>query len=48
MDATRFPSVVLYFKAVPKTGSECCVRETKGFPCGLKGYFEILMLTCQK
>jgi len=44
----RFPSLALHFKAVLKTGSECCVWETKGFSCGLKIYFEILILTFQK
>jgi len=48
MDATRFPSLALHFKAVLKTGSGCCVWETKGFSCGLKIYFEILILAFQK
>ena len=37
MDATRFPS---------RQG--CHVWETKGFSCGLKIYFKILILTFQK
>jgi hypothetical protein len=48
MDATRLPSLALHFKAVLKTGSGCGVWETKGFSCGLKIYFEILILTFQK
>ncbi|MDN5512098.1 hypothetical protein [Acinetobacter sp.] len=48
MDATRFPSLALHFKAVLKTGSGCCVGEIKDFSCGLKIYFEILILTSQK
>ena len=37
MDATRFPS---------RQGGRAW--ETKGFSCGLKIYFEILILTFQK
>jgi hypothetical protein len=48
MDATCFPSLALHFKAVLKTGSGRRVWETKGFSCGLKIYFEILILTSQK
>ncbi|MEJ2898540.1 hypothetical protein [Acinetobacter sp. NS-4] len=48
MDATRFPSLALHFKAGLKTGSGCRVWEIKGFSCGLKIYFEILILTFQK
>ena len=40
--------LALRFKAVLKTGSGCRVWETKGFSCGLKIYFEILILTFQK
>ena len=47
LDATRFPSLALHFKAVLKTGSGSRVWETKGFSCGLKIYFEILILTFQ-
>ncbi len=48
MDATRFPSLALHLKAVLKTGSGCHVWETKGFSCGLKIHFKILILTFQK
>jgi hypothetical protein len=48
MDATRFPSLALHFKAVLKTGSGGRVWETQGFSCGLQIYFEILILTFQK
>ncbi|NNG81959.1 hypothetical protein HLH16_08335 [Acinetobacter sp. ANC 5378] len=48
MDATRFPSLALHFKAVLKTSSGSRVWETKGFSCELKIYFDVLILTCQK
>jgi len=48
MDAQRFPSLALHFKAVLKTGSGCRVWEIKGFSCGLTIHFEILILTFQK
>ena len=48
MDATRFPSLRCILKQCFRTGSGCRVWETKGFSCGLKIYFEILILTFQK
>ncbi len=48
MDATRFPSLALHFKAVLKTGSGGRVCETKGFSCGFNIHFKILILTFQK
>ena len=44
MDATRFSSLALHFKAVLKTGSGRRVWETKGFSC----VAVLLILTFQK